>query len=704
MQPLALLTLLLAAGPALAAELDEETVRVRREAVRERVRQPVLLEAPSFKLYLDRRDGAFRIDPLGGLGWNSPIGRRGFASVLLPDPDGKGEPREVPIDVVEGLRATTRAIRFTGRSSVAEVPDLRFTLNIAEPLVGLRIAVDADPEFLERGGAVKLLDRALWIADVDEGGALIPVGLGEWLPGAHAADVKRRLSPSRGVPGSLDGASPDAAPGELILPTLDGLGLMRGEVALLVRWDHPETLIEVESAAPGGVEFPGARGIFTSVTLRGEARSITLYPIGRLRHRSELPAAYAELVGHGRPLPSLRYKSGFTDRHRDFPGAAIFPIDLSPDGGNVTASSVRATAGRMRDELGIDQALFLLREPDDEDRKDDLARLATELRELGYLVGVELTIPQRGEAPAAESGAVEAHVLRTVATFRPDLLMAPAGAGDLWGRHEELASDLTEDRVLLGAPFVHERQAIVATWLDGVIDHKVLGRDTGLFSPFFLAVHGSGVRLTARSAGPLRPGQPERFLAHVLLGEVPRYVLPPPAQESRSKNGDGASADTAAPFASVTGGWGDGRGLGVEERFLKNTYEVLSHVARIRHRNPILDYRTLDTAGLVEEAYFGFDLRIVINRGAEPWEDPEGDFTLPRHGFWVQHPFFVAFHATRAFGTDLGAPALFTIRSLEGKLWLRAESVRIWHGFGPSTLQLGGKRFDVEREVRTKIW
>jgi len=201
-----------------------------------------------------------------------------------------------------------------------------------------------------------------------------------------------------------------------------------------------------------------------------------------------------------------------------------------------------------------------------------------------------------------------------------------------------------------------------------------------------------------RPQDAVEPDQPEKLLAHLVLGEVPIYASP--------ATGDRVEApdDPRWCFARSDGGWAEGKGFTARERFVKNTYEVLTHVARIRARAPLLFHRFLTEDRAVEETYFGPDLRIIVNYGEKPYTDKELDFTLPRYGFWVQHPFFHAFSATRAHSVDYERPALFTVRSLEGKMYLRAESVRIYHGYGPSRVQLGGRDFDVPRESVVKIW
>jgi hypothetical protein len=151
-------------------------------------------------------------------------------------------------------------------------------------------------------------------------------------------------------------------------------------------------------------------------------------------------------------------------------------------------------------------------------------------------------------------------------------------------------------------------------------------------------------------------------------------------------------------------GWAAGKKLSVQEAFFKNTYEVLSYVARQRFRTPLASHRSLTPDGSVRETYFGVDMRIIVNFGPDNYENEEEEFVLPPFGFIVRHPFLYAFHALRANGLNYDRPAFFIVRSLEGKLYLRAEKVRIYHGFGPDTIRLGGKSFTVPRETVLKIW
>jgi hypothetical protein len=164
--------------------------------------------------------------------------------------------------------------------------------------------------------------------------------------------------------------------------------------------------------------------------------------------------------------------------------------------------------------------------------------------------------------------------------------------------------------------------------------------------------------------------------------------------------------DTTTPEACFAraDGWTRDRGLTPLDVFIKNVAELCSPVARFHAREEFARHRSLDDDGKVVESVFGYDMRIVVNFGDEPYRSDELDVTLPRFGFVVRYPFFYAFHALSAGGLDYDSPAFFTVTSLEGKMYLRAEQTRIYHGFGPDQIRLGGKVFKVDREEIVKIW
>jgi hypothetical protein len=140
------------------------------------------------------------------------------------------------------------------------------------------------------------------------------------------------------------------------------------------------------------------------------------------------------------------------------------------------------------------------------------------------------------------------------------------------------------------------------------------------------------------------------------------------------------------------GGWGES--LCPEDRVIKNTWEVLSPLNTITAERPLSSHEFLAPDRLVQRTRFG-DVTITV-----AYEKPAriGDNVVPAYGFIIESPSYVAFCATRYNGLDYAEPALFTVRSLDGKPIAASSQVRIYHGFGDGRIRLLGKEFNVARE------
>lgn len=159
-----------------------------------------------------------------------------------------------------------------------------------------------------------------------------------------------------------------------------------------------------------------------------------------------------------------------------------------------------------------------------------------------------------------------------------------------------------------------------------------------------------------------------------------------------------ASNSSAACFSRADNGWA--AGLCVADRTIKNTYEVLSPLNRLTAETPMTAHSFLAADHHVERTAFGH-VQIVVNYGPEPYEFD--GCVLPAYGFLVTSPTFIAFHAQRYNGIDYRPTALFTIRSLDGKPIAQSRKVRVYHGFGPETLRLSGRAFEVRGEETVSV-
>lgn len=697
------LFLLAGPGPLIVQPLTAgdrfQEIEAARQLIRGRLREPHLLEAQSFRLLLDREDPTFRLEDVSSsVNWTGPLDRRGFATVLLPTAGGV---RELPVDRMLDPVVTARRIEFRAGSSLGELPDLRIHLQLTSPLVGLEIGYEFRGE-APAGARVRILDRGLWTSDLDDGACLWPGGRGEWHRAITPSPLTTRIRSPHG----------DLVSREIPASPVPGLVLRRLETGLVVQWSPVGVEVELgRRDHPGAPDpansYPGERRLELSITGSDTRGAVRLYPLGRVRFH-ELTSSLRQLLEHPDPFPSLRRKSGIRAGLRGFVGAPVFRFTVGGgEGSPVSLLEVDRRSRLLAEKLGLSKVYLRLAgwhesTPDGWLVKKSLGGRAGlvdldgRLAARGQLLGLELELETADLARSAPE--LGERLTEVVEDLQPDVLHLRGLADGSLASAETLrkrlemwrgsVKGLGELGTLVSGPLFDLAQVREAASLE--VDLPSLSRSAAPF-PLLASLLGQQVRLLDPPARALEPGDWEGVLDFLIRGEAPLLAWSPGAGEE-------------GIFTRGDGGWYEGQEIPPFERFVKTISEVLTPLAELRHRNPIHTYETLDERGKVEEIYFGYDLRVVVNRGEQPFTDPERDFTLPRGGFWIQHPFFLAFHATRAFGVDYPRGALFTIRSLEGKLWLRAEKVRIWHGFGPSRIRLGGRDFTVEREVITRIW
>ncbi len=145
-------------------------------------------------------------------------------------------------------------------------------------------------------------------------------------------------------------------------------------------------------------------------------------------------------------------------------------------------------------------------------------------------------------------------------------------------------------------------------------------------------------------------------------------------------------------------GWG--ARLDPTDRAIANAYRVLSPLARLTQDTPLTEQAFLDAERALERTAFG-DVEVFVNRGSDPVE-LQGAL-LPRFGFLVRAPTFLAFHALRFGGIDYPGGALFTLRSADGLPLAESRVLDVYHGFGPSTLRLPDRVVEVQGEARIEL-
>ena len=688
------LILFLSLATSLAAQDKPQLASSSRAT--ERVREPILIERSSFRLFLDRHGPTFRLeDRQTKVVWQLALDRRGFASLLLPDENGKQV--EWPVDEFEDLRVDNDSVSFRGKSSRGEIPTVRFRLSPSTTFEGLEISYETDAPFVTKGGAVRLLDRGLWMLDTEEGGVFLPVGMGRWVDNAEKTAFQREF-----------GCSKDG--------TLRGMAFYRERSGLIVKWRGENVVCRVEKKQGSFHPVPTVVlvepwSLETSLTFEGKKGSLFLHLAGATE-KERILHTFRQLLHESGALPSLRYKCRRSKDLRGFIGSALFRLPLGGEK-EWTFDDLAGRSEELAHKLGIDRVCLIaenwLETPPEGEGwtarvassvggEKGLVSCLRRLDAMGHVLGLDLDVLEACRATGTVHVREEIEGLESLLT-QPLLFLSGKAEKEKLGCEtslalRELAESLTERFHLLAASYTGEDVLRELVYVDGAVEsgEALKGRN---FYPMLAGVLGRSVRFGMRPEDALDVGDTGGLLDCLLLGEVPLYVLP------ESSNNEGVGTDSV--FA-VEDGWFTGRGLDPRERFIKTSYEVLTHVARLRSREELYYYDNLDDSGDIQELRYGFDLRIIINRSKESYEDPEARFVLPPQGFWVQHPFFVAFHATKAFGHSFKQPTLYTVRPLENKLWLRAAKVRIWRAFGDSKVRLGGKFFDVEGELVTKIW
>ncbi|MBM3476148.1 MAG: hypothetical protein FJX75_22995 [Armatimonadetes bacterium] len=162
---------------------------------------------------------------------------------------------------------------------------------------------------------------------------------------------------------------------------------------------------------------------------------------------------------------------------------------------------------------------------------------------------------------------------------------------------------------------------------------------------------------------------------------------------------DPSGAQPERCFARADNGWA--QDLNETDRFIKNTYQVLSPLNRLTANTPMTDHEFVSADPRVERSRFGDDVEIVANYG--PGVHKEGSVELPQYGFLVRSPTLWAFHATRFGGVTYSPSAMFVVEALDDKPITNSAKVRIYHAFGDAKISIGGKTFEVAREAEVNV-
>jgi hypothetical protein len=199
----------------------------------------------------------------------------------------------------------------------------------------------------------------------------------------------------------------------------------------------------------------------------------------------------------------------------------------------------------------------------------------------------------------------------------------------------------------------------------------------------------------------------DNVLYHIRIGRTLYYhEVPPHLYWKEKTESPAASAPGVDPalFVRADGGWAEG--LHPFDRFVKNTYEILSPLYELTAQMQVTRFEFMTPDHNVTRTVFGEGparVEAVVNASDKPfrWKCPTGgDVLLPPQGFVIDSTAFAAFHALEWNGLKYDSAPLFTVRSLDGKPVNRSASVRIYHGFGDPRIRTGSGIMTVARESR----
>jgi Glycosyl hydrolases related to GH101 family, GH129 len=198
----------------------------------------------------------------------------------------------------------------------------------------------------------------------------------------------------------------------------------------------------------------------------------------------------------------------------------------------------------------------------------------------------------------------------------------------------------------------------------------------------------------------------EHVLYHVRIGRTLYYHEVPPHLYWKEKSPEPppASAGTPDPalFVRADRGWAEG--LHSFDRFVKNTYEILSPLNELTAQMQMTGFEFLTPDQKVTRTVFGEGagrVETIVNGSDSQfsWKSRTGgEVVLPPQGFIIDSPTFAAFHALKWNGLDYDDAPLFTIRSTDGRPIDESRAVRIYHGFGDSRVRVGAVVRNVARE------
>lgn len=240
---------------------------------------------------------------------------------------------------------------------------------------------------------------------------------------------------------------------------------------------------------------------------------------------------------------------------------------------------------------------------------------------------------------------------------------------------------------------------------------KLLPETGGCSIPLFEAVFRDTIAIYGKYGFNIMKSA-EYVLYHISIGRTLNYHAVPHHLYWKGSNAEakmrGKEEETPSHgedvFTRGDNGWAEG--LHPFDRFVKNTYEVLSPLHELTAEAQLTGHRFLSRDRKIQHTIFqgGPQMtEVVVNGGTDNfrWSSKSGgEITLPPNGFVIESPSFVAFHALEWNGVSysVATAPLFTLRSMDGRALENSANVRVYHGFGDARLRSRGITRKIKKE------
>jgi hypothetical protein len=234
-----------------------------------------------------------------------------------------------------------------------------------------------------------------------------------------------------------------------------------------------------------------------------------------------------------------------------------------------------------------------------------------------------------------------------------------------------------------------------------------LNEETGGVSvPLFELVYRNGIALYGKYGYDILTSA-DYVLYHISIGRTLNYHQIPPHlywKQPPAAPPKQAPAGEKDPALFTRGDQGWTEGLHPMDRFVKNTYEIISPLNELTAQMDMTGHAFLTPDYKVQRSVFGegeSKVVVTINMGNGQYAVTSrfgGNCVLPAGGFLIEAPTFVAFHAFNWNGLRYTDAPLFTLRSTDGQPLGRSRQVRVFHGFGDPRIRVGGTVRSIAKE------